>query len=59
MNVYTMCVSLALEGQKRGCQLSWKAALDPLELQLQVLSTMWVLGIEPGSSGRVVCALNY
>lgn len=29
----------------------------PLELELQLLSSMWVLGIEPGSSGRTNCAV--
>lgn len=34
--------------------------LDPwnLELQLEVSYPMWVLRIELGSSGRLVCALN-
>ena len=33
---------------------------DPLELELQIVAwaSMWVLGIEHGSSGRAVCAFN-
>lgn len=32
---------------------------DPLELELQsVMSHRWVLGIEPGPSGRTVSVLN-
>ena len=46
--VYTMYVPYALRNQKR--------VLDPLELELQAF--MWVLGIEPGSSGRTARALN-
>lgn len=35
-----------------------KKALDPLELQLQmVISYLWFLGIEPRSSGIIVSAL--
>ena len=29
-----------------------------LELKLQLQPTMWLLGIEPGLSGRAVSALN-
>lgn len=39
----------------------WKKALEPLELELQVtVSYVTSLqGIEPGSFGRALCALNY
>jgi hypothetical protein len=32
--------------------------LDPLELELKLLAAMWVLQIEPRSSGRTASALN-
>jgi hypothetical protein len=36
-----------------------KGTSDPLELELKiVISHMWVLGIEPGSSGRKASVLN-
>jgi hypothetical protein len=34
-----------------------KRASDPLKLELQ--TPMWVLGIEPGSSGRATTALDH
>lgn len=35
-----------------------KRVLDPLGLELPVVA-MWVLGIEPGFSGKAVSVLNY
>lgn len=53
VNLCHMCVTF--RGQKR---LS-----DPLELELQVAvklwPTMWVLGLEFGSSGRATSSLTY
>jgi hypothetical protein len=34
--------------------------LDPLELALRkIVTAIWVLGMEPGSSGRAAGALNH
>ena len=35
-----------------------KGASDPLDLELPTGTALWVLGIEPGSSGRTANALN-
>jgi hypothetical protein len=40
-----------------GAQGGQKRSLNALELDLQV-TVIWVLGNKPGSSGRVVGALN-
>lgn len=32
--------------------------IRPLELELEILTSMWVFGIESGSSGRLTSALN-
>lgn len=36
-----------------------KRVLDPLGQELPVVVAMWVLGIEPGFSGKAVSVLNY
>lgn len=51
MRVCAACGYSAIRSSKR--------ASDPLVLELQaVMDTMWVLGIESRSSGRVVSALT-
>ncbi|CAO2613295.1 hypothetical protein LEMLEM_LOCUS16011 [Lemmus lemmus] len=46
------CTCSARRGQKR--------ASDPLKLDLQILlKIMWMLRIQPGSSGRASSALNH
>lgn len=37
----------------------WKRALDPLELVLQLWTSLWVLTIKPGSFGRVDSVLSH
>ena len=50
MYVCALCMYSALGSQKR--------VLDPLGLELQmVVSTLWELGIEPGTSERAVSAV--
>lgn len=49
--LYTTCVPGACEGQKR--------ASDPSGVELQFLAAMWVLGMEPRSSGIAARALDY
>lgn len=58
-----VCMSLSV-GMYKGVQVCGPlrpAVSDPLELELKAVVSylMWVLGIEPGSSGRAKSALNH
>jgi hypothetical protein len=53
--LYTMCVPAAHRGQKRELNLG-----SPATSVISICdAVMWVLGIEPGSSGRADSALNH
>jgi hypothetical protein len=50
-SLHGVCVCLVLKGARGGCS-------DLLGLELQSSAFVWVLGIEPGPSGRAASALN-
>ena len=57
MNVLPAC--MFLYHMYAGAHGGQKRALDPLELELQIiLSAMWVSEIKPRSSARALIALN-
>jgi len=57
--LYTLFISCALmfwlHMSVRGCQVPWNRRYRPAEFHV---SFMWVLGTEPGPSGRAASALN-
>ena len=51
MSIFTVYVTGALRGQKR--------ILNPLQLELEIMSQHVGAGIEPGSSRRIAGALKH
>ena len=54
-----VCLCVYVHFSADVCGVSMRAS-DPLELELWVVvsSTVWMLGIKPGSSTRAVCIIN-